>query len=260
MSRMIVTAFTLALSIGQSFTEATAEAARMATLPGGTFEPLFKSGLPGQAVSVATVKAFQLDVVPVTSEDFAHFTRTNPKWRRDQINSIFADQRYLSHWPTETGPGIDQLSSPVVNVSWHAAKAYCIWAGSRLPTDLEWQFAAYEGSPDYAERLASWYSKPSVVSLPRVGSSEPNRFQIFDMYGPIWEWVGDFSSLMVADDGRAGSGTDAAKFCGAGALSATETRNYIGFMRAAYLSALKADYTTSSLGFRCARDTKGDAT
>src|SRR5690606_11083451 len=149
-----------------------------------------------------------------------------------------------------------QENQPVVHVSWHAAKAYCAWQGKRLPSNLEWQFVAYEGDQDYVARLTEWYSKPSTSELPNVGEGKPNRFLVHDMYGPIWEWVGDFNSLMVANDGRAGGGTREARFCGAGSLAATESRNYIGFMRAAYLSALKASNTTSTLGLRCAKDGK----
>lgn len=229
----------------------------MERLPGGEFTPLFRSGLQEQGATRVVVEPFFLDKLPVSDADFARFVVDNPAWKRDRVGRLYTDEGYLRHWPTADGPDVKVANRPVVNVSWHAAKAYCAWVGSRLPTDYEWQFAAYEGAVDFAERLASWYSKPATSDLPSVGTSAANRFLIFDMYGPVWEWVGDFSSLMVSNDGRAGSGTDSLRFCGGGVLSANETRNYIGFMRAAYLGALKANYTTSSLGLRCARSVEG---
>jgi formylglycine-generating enzyme required for sulfatase activity len=59
---------------------------------------------------------------------------------------------------------------------------------------------------------------------------------------------------MVTGESRADTGLERDLFCGAGALGAADTSDYAAFMRAALRSSLKANNTTTSLGFRCARD------
>jgi formylglycine-generating enzyme required for sulfatase activity len=74
----------------------------------------------------------------------------------------------------------------------------------------------------------------------------------------IWEWVGDYASLMISGDNRNQGDPDLLKFCGAGALSTQDRENYAILMRIALLSSLKAADTTANLGFRCAKDATGD--
>ena len=75
-----------------------------------------------------------------------------------------------------------------------------------------------------------------------------------DLHGLVWEWTDDFSSLLVSNDNRVQGDADKTKFCGAGALSMDDRENYAVLMRVAMLSSLEARDTTSSLGFRCAKD------
>ena len=64
----------------------------MVVLPPGVYEPLFKTE------GTQTVQRFQMDVHPVTNEQFLRFVRENPKWRRSQVKPIFADGSYLDYW------------------------------------------------------------------------------------------------------------------------------------------------------------------
>ena len=61
---------------------------------------------------------------------------------------------------------------------------------------------------------------------------------------------------MITGESRADSGLERDLFCGAGAVGAKETTDYAAFMRQALRASLKANNTTTSLGFRCARDGK----
>jgi formylglycine-generating enzyme required for sulfatase activity len=218
----------------------------MARVGPGVYRPLYP---PSPAEKEIPVKAFLLDRLPVTDGDFLAFVRAHPEWRRDRVPRVFADDGYLSQWaaPDALGPEVDERQ-PVVRVSWFAAKAYCAARGARLPTEAEWELAA-SGTP--RAQILSWYARPNPAQLPRVGSTPANSWGVQDLHGVVWEWVLDFDSSMVTPDARG--------FCGAGALEAIDKDDYPTFMRVAFRSSLRADYTTRNLGFRCAADIEGGA-
>jgi formylglycine-generating enzyme required for sulfatase activity len=230
----------------------------------GTYRPLYPPSPQEMAIEV---HAFRLDKLPVTNGDFLAFVRAHPEWARDRVARIFADSDYLSHWaaPSELGANVDALQ-PVVRVSWFAAKAYCAARGARLPTESEWELAASasrtstDGRNDAAwrEQILTWYARPNPKRLPRVGTTPANYWGVQDLHGLVWEWVLDFNSAMVNTDARKSGDKDRLTFCGGGAITATEKGDYPSFMRIAFRSSLRADYTTHTLGFRCAADEPRD--
>jgi sulfatase modifying factor 1 len=240
-----------------------AAAAEYATLQGGKFASVLPADEKDSDIVVAP---FRLRVTPVTNVEFLAFVIANHQWRRDHTPTVFAEPRYLSQWQSADTLGANAMADqPVTQVSWFAARAFCESEGARLPTWNEWEFAAASdvtrtdarSDPAWREQILSWYSRPSTAPLPAVGGT-PNVYGVRDLHGLLWEWVDDFSALLVASDSRDQSDPDRLKFCGAGALNLRDRDNYAVLMRIAMLSALKAADTTANLGFRCAKDGVSD--
>lgn len=235
----------------------------MVYISSGYYVPLYKT----KKKTKTFVPSFYLDTHPVTNREFLAFVRQNPRWQRTQISPLFAGRAYLSHWPSALSLG--RLSkrlarAPVTRVSWFPAKYYCKWKGKRLPTLAEWEYAASasqtqrNGSkdPKYYTRILRWYSRPTPAHLPPVGSTFRNVWGVYDLHGLIWEWVLDFQTALVTGESRGDSELNKQLFCGAGAVGASDFRNYAAFMRFAFRSSLQASYTTNNLGFRCAMNAR----
>jgi sulfatase modifying factor 1 len=256
MNRVAVLLAALAMSLSALAVQPRVVSVRIAGGP-------FASVLPPAANNKVTVVApFRLDATLVSNADFARFVGGHPEWRRDRIAGLFADEGYLRHWESATDPGPAIASQPVTQVSWFAASAYCEARGSRLPRWYEWEFAAAASDkrpdarddPAWRQQILDWYSKSARGALPMVGASPANYFGVRDLHGVVWEWVEDAGSMMVSDDSREQGDPNRNRFCGTGALSFEQKENYAMMMRIAMLSSMKAAYSSSSMGFRCARD------
>lgn len=229
----------------------------------GIYRPLYPVSPAEQSISVPR---FFLDAKPVTNAAFLAFVEAHPEWRRDRVKPLFTDDGYLSSWasPTELGPRV-RPKSPVTQVSWFVAKAYCAARSARLPTEREWELAALasEKAPDaskdpaFTGRIFAFYSSPATERpLRDVGLGKPNYYGVYDLHGLVWEWVYDFGASLVAVDSREKGDADNNRFCGATGANAQSPTDYAAFMRIAFRSSLEAAFTTSRLGFRCAADLK----
>ena len=227
-------------------------------LPAGNLLSVIASDADRTPLPIA---AFAMRVLPVTKGEFRRFVATHPDWRRDRVARTFADAGYLQDWPSPLAQfGAQAEVQPATNVSWFAAEAYCEGEGGRLPTWNEWEYSAAadanrtdaRGDPAWLARILSWYARSSRDALPAVGGAA-NVYGVRDMHGLVWEWVDDFSALLVSPDSRSGDDPDKLQFCGAGAINLQDRQSYAVLMRIALLSSLRASDSTMNLGFRCVR-------
>src|SRR6185312_2524372 len=157
----------------------------MVTVPAGNYQPFFIS----ETNKPVQVKAFRMDEHAVTNLEFLEFVKANPQWQRSRVNRLFADTNYLRHWKSDLSIGESNkkiYNSPVVNVSWFAAEAYCKWKNKKLPTIAQWELAAkaapknlkYTSVTDF---ILDWYTKPNPKVLPNVKSTYQNEYGLYDM-------------------------------------------------------------------------------
>jgi len=231
---------------------------KMVAIERGTFVPLYGA----TSKEPVAVKAFYLDVYPVTNAQYLAFLKKYPENTRSKIKGLFADKSYLSHWASDYNYGKANLgNAPVTNVSWFTAKKYCECQGERLPTMDEWEYVAMADEKridartkeSFNKYIMSWYEKPNTYANP-VGETFKNYWGVYDMHGLVWEWTGDFNSIFLSGESRKDKDTDKNLFCGSASINATDLMNYAAFMRYAFRGSLKASYTTKNLGFRCAKD------
>lgn len=229
---------------------------RMARVKGGKYLPLYSSD--SQRV---VVKPFNIDVHAVTNADYLKFVKAHPEWRKSRTRTIFADTGYLRHWTSDTTFDSRLANSPVVNVSWFAAKKYCECMGKRLPKVAEWELVALanerlaDASRDktFNQWVLNWVSRPSHKVLPSVGSTFRNYYGVYDMHGLVWEWTFDFNSALTTGESRGNSSLDNTFFCGGGSFDSKDINNYAAFMRFAMRSSVKANYCVPNIGFRCVK-------
>ena len=214
-----------------------------------------------------------------TRSDILHTVQGLPWWLAVQG----ADWKH-PHGPASTIYGKED--HPVVHVSWFDAVAYCDWTGARLPTEAEWERAAWAGNegeefawgselfPTSGLMANTWQGKFPYLNTGAngwrgtspVGSFPANDFDLFDMIGNVWEWT---STLYSPSHAARPNPAAQAPTCGCSPESMRPdpevshvtkggshlcAPEYCRRYRPAARSPQTEDSATSHLGFRCARD------
>jgi formylglycine-generating enzyme required for sulfatase activity len=167
-------------------------------IPAGEFDLGSETGYSDEKPvhRVRISKPFLLGKYQVTNQEYQRFLEANPKVQPpgEWSNSQFNDPQ-----------------QPVVGVSWEEAQVFCRWAGGRLPTEGEWEYACQAGSQgrycfgDDEAKLGdyAWYYQNSGNKTHPVGQKQPNAWGLYDVHGNVWEWCQDwygaYSSKSVSD-------------------------------------------------------------
>jgi formylglycine-generating enzyme len=275
-------------------------------LPGGSFT-MGSTDADAEAadgegpIHIVDVAPFFLSAHAVSNDDFAAFVAAT-NWVTDaerygwsfvfagQLPDDFPDTRSVvgatwwqqvfgAEWNHPEGPQSDlegRGRHPVVHTSWRDAVAYCTWAGGRLPSEAEWEFAARGG---HKQRIFPWGDdlEPNGIHMMNVFQGDfpsgnscadgfaatapvdafaPNDYGLYNMTGNVWEWCNDwFAAAYYRNSPRANPpgpslGTNRVMRGGSYLCHASYCRRY----RVAARSSNEPDSSTGNLGFRVAAD------
>lgn len=222
----------------------------MVFVPGGNAVIGSNFGEPFEAPErVEFIPAFYIDKYEVTNAQYKRFVDAT---KRDAPRNVVNPDYTI--WKNGTYP--EELANhPVVNVTWYDAKAYCEWAGKRLPTAQEWEKAArgpygnvYPWGNEFFQGYANLYTKGVSYKLQQtvpVGTYEKSKsyYGAYDLAGNVWEWTASRppDSKDVNDIRRVAKG-------GGWGYNGNKYTS-----RASYGIFFTADYTSNCLGFRCAK-------
>jgi formylglycine-generating enzyme required for sulfatase activity len=286
-------------------------------LPGGAFQMGSTSFYPEEApIHPVTVGPFAIERHPVTNAAFAEFVAATgyvTVAERPMDPALYpgvAEEDLLpgalvfrptagpvnlsdwrqwwdwapgANWRSPYGVGSDiagREDHPVVQVAYTDAAAYAAWAGRRLPTEAQWEYAARAGSTT----TYAWGEEPTLdgnlmantwqgrfpfrndgalnwVGTSPVGTFPPNGFGLIDMIGNVWEWTTTtYSARGHTPDAPAGAccpppadpdPTVIQALKGGSHLCAPE---YCLRYRPAARSPQSQDSSTTHIGFRCVAD------
>ena len=295
----------------------------MAWIPGGAFRMGSDHHYPEEAPAHrVAVDGFWIDRTPVTNDDFARFiaatgyvTQTErapnaadyPGAKPEALvpaSVVFHQPKHAvdlrdthnwwtyvpgADWRHPRGPHSTIVGSgdhPVVHIAFADAEAYAAWAGKSLPSEAEWEFAAWGGlegaefawgdalEPDGKAMANTWHGvfphqnlSPRRPGTTQVGSYPPNGYGLHDMIGNCWEWTSDwYQAHREAASDCCGGASDARRLRAASidprdpaAIPRKVMKggsflcapNYCRRYRPAARMAQPIDTATCHLGFRC---------
>lgn len=220
---------------------------QFATIPAGRFRMGGNAERDHQPIHEVEISAFRLMPHHVTTAQYATFCRAT-------------DHRFPEFWGWDRfRAGANHPTHPVVGVSWRDAGAFAEWAGGRLPTEAEWEYAARGGLDgklypfgDEIDPSLANYARTGTTGTRPVGSYSANGFGLHDMCGNVAEWVADRydSEYYAVSPRKDPQGPEAGKhrvIRGGGWHSGPYCS------RVDFRNALPANWVDFNVGFRIAR-------
>ena len=250
------------------------------------------------------VDPFYIDIYPVTNERFAEFVKaTGYRTESERLGWSFVFQGHIpkeryeelvedtvpnarwwckvkgADWLHPEGPDSsieNRAHYPVVHVSWNDCQAFCEWAGKRLPTEAEWEYAARGGleqkiypwgdelTPQGRHLCNIWQGVFPDLDLAEDGYSAPcpvdafppNGYGLYSVAGNTWEWCSDWFHptyhVTATRVNPVGPPVGNAKVIRGGSYLCH--RSYCNRYRVAARTSNTPDSATTNMGFRCVRD------
>ena len=197
----------------------TIQGVKLLYIKGGTFTMGSPSTEPernnDESQHQVTLSGFYISEYTITNEQYCLFlneTGVSPNERGEVFSGnlilVSSSSWGVRYSNNEWHPAAGYANYPIMNVSWYGAKAFCDWAGGRLPTEAEWEYtcragtttpfntgnnlttsqANYDGRYPYNGNITGTY----IGHTQPVGSYASNAWGLYDMHGNLLEWCSDW--------------------------------------------------------------------
>ena len=223
----------------------------MVLIPGGEFMMGKNSSSPTdwQPEHNVKISSFYMDSKEITNRQYYEFCVAS----KNPLPEFWGLNEFKS--------GMDFPDHPVVGVSYFDAEKYAKWAGKRLPTEAEWEYASRGGLAgknfpfgDTIDSTKVNYGK-KYKGILKTGSLPPNGYGLYDITGNVWEWTTDFYSAdyyaVSSSENPHGPSSGRFKVIRGGSWHSGSM-----CVQTYFRNGLSPSWVDFAVGFRCVKDAK----